>query len=88
MINEMMFLCYLPKRSSGGPGAADNALNIVIGNWHLHSTEEDNLSLLWIRKSLACARASKLKTTNCYIATARCESQPAVKSSGLDARSS
>ena len=42
--------------------------------------------LLSIRKSLACARASKL-TTNIYIATARCKSQSAVKSSGLNARS-
>ena len=43
--------------------------------------------LLSIRTSLACARSSKL-TTNMYIARARCESQPAVKSSGLNAHSS
>ena len=42
--------------------------------------------LLSIRKSHACARASKL-TTNIYIARARCESQSAVKPSGLNATS-
>ena len=42
--------------------------------------------LLSIRKSLACARASKLTTTNMYIARARCESQPTVGSSGRNAR--
>ena len=41
--------------------------------------------LLSIRISLACARASKLTTTNMYIAKARCESQLAVRSSGLNA---
>ena len=40
--------------------------------------------LLSIRKSLACARASKL-TTNMYIARARCECQMAVGSGGLNA---
>ena len=39
---------------------------------------------IWI--SLACARASKLTTTNMYIARARCESQLTVGSSGLNAR--
>ena len=43
--------------------------------------------LLLIRKSLAWPRASKL-TTIMYIAWARCESRPTVKSSGLNARSS
>ena len=39
----------------------------------LHSAEEDNVFLsIW--KSLACARASQLTTTNMYIARARCES--------------
>ena len=41
--------------------------------------------LLSIRKSFACARASKLTTTNMYIARARCECQMAVGSSGLNA---
>ena len=41
-----------------------------------------------IRKSLACARPSKLTTTNVYITTARSDSQSAVKSRGLNARSS
>ena len=41
--------------------------------------------LLSIRKSLACARASKLTTTNMYIARARCECQMAVGSGGLNA---
>ena len=41
--------------------------------------------LLWIRKSFACARASKFTTTNMYIARARFESRPAVGSSGLNA---
>ena len=41
--------------------------------------------LLSIRKSLACARISKL-TTNMYIARARCEIQPAMGSSGLNIR--
>ena len=40
--------------------------------------------LLSIRISLACARASKLTTTNTYIARSRCESQLAVRSSGLN----
>ena len=39
--------------------------------------------LLSIRKSLACARGSKLTPTNMYITRARCESQPAVGSSGM-----
>ena len=43
--------------------------------------------LLSIRKSLACARASKL-TTSMYIARARCESEPVVKPSGSNALSS
>ena len=43
-------------------------------------------SLLAIWISLACARASNLTTTNMYIARARCESQLAVGSSGLNAR--
>ena len=43
----------------------------------LHYTEEDN--------SLACARASKLTTTNMYIAKARCECQTAVGWSGQNA---
>ena len=43
---------------------------------------------LKIRISLACARASKLTATNMYNARARCESQTAVKSSGLNAHSS
>ena len=42
--------------------------------------------LLSILKSLACARASKLTTTNMFIARARCECQTAVGSSGLNAR--
>ena len=41
--------------------------------------------LLSIRKSLACARASKLTTTSMYIASARCECQMAVGSGGLNA---
>ena len=41
--------------------------------------------LLSIRISLACARASKLTTTNMYIARARCECQMAVGSGGLNA---
>ena len=41
--------------------------------------------LLSIRKSLACARASKLTTTNMYIARTRCECQMAVGSGGLNA---
>ena len=41
--------------------------------------------LLSIRKSLACARASKLTTANMYIARARCECQMAVGSGGLNA---
>ena len=41
--------------------------------------------LLSIRKSLACARASKWTTTNMYIARARCECQMAVGSGGLNA---
>ena len=41
--------------------------------------------LLSIKKSLACARASKLTTTNMYIARARCECQMAVGSGGLNA---
>ena len=41
--------------------------------------------LLSIRKSLASARASKLTTTNMYIARARCECQMAVGSGGLNA---
>ena len=40
------------------------------------------LLLIWIL--LACARASKLTTTNMYIARARCESQLTVGSSGLN----
>ena len=44
----------------------------------------DNLST-FDSKKLACARAWKL-TTHMYIARARCESQPAVGSSGLNAR--
>ena len=43
----------------------------------LHYAEEDN--------SLACARASKLTTTNMYIARARCECQTAVGWSGQNA---
>ena len=39
---------------------------------------------IWI--SLACTRASKLTTTNMYIARARCENQLTVGSSGLNAR--
>ena len=42
------------------------------------------LLLIWIL--LACARASKLTTTNMYIARARCESQLTMGSSGLNAR--
>ena len=42
--------------------------------------------LFSIRKSLACTRALKLTTTNMYIARARCECQPAVGTSGLNAR--
>ena len=42
--------------------------------------------LLSIRITSACARVSKLTTTNIYIARARCESQLAVGSSGLNAR--
>ena len=38
-----------------------------------------------IRKSLACARASKLTTTNMYITRARCECQMAGGSDGLNA---
>ena len=38
--------------------------------------------LLWIQKSLACARASKLTTTNMYIPRARSKIQPVVGSSG------
>ena len=41
--------------------------------------------LLSFWKSLACARALKLTTTNIYIARARCESQMAVGLSGLNA---
>ena len=41
--------------------------------------------LLSIRISFACARASKLTTTNMYIARARWECQAAVGSSGLNA---
>ena len=41
-------------------------------------------SLLSIRKSLTCVSSSKLIKTNMYIARARCESQPAVVSRGLN----
>ena len=44
--------------------------------------------LLSIRKSLACARVSKLTTTVMNIARASCEIQSAVGSSGLNARRS
>ena len=49
------------------------------------SQQRKTTSLLSIRKSLACARASKLTTTNMYIARARCECQMAVGSGGLNA---
>ena len=49
------------------------------------SQQRKTTSLLSIRKSLACARASKLTTTNTYIARARCECQMAVGSGGLNA---
>ena len=42
--------------------------------------------LLLIRKSPACTRALKLMTTNMYIIRARCKSQLAVGSSGLNAQ--
>ena len=41
--------------------------------------------LFSIRKSLTCARASKLTTTNMYIARARCQCQMAAGSGGLNA---
>ena len=50
-----------------------------------YSQQRKTTCLLSIRKSLACARASKLTTTNMYIARARCECQMAVGSGGLNA---
>ena len=49
------------------------------------SAEEDNVSP-FDSNNIACARVSNLTTTNMYIAGARCESQLAVGSSGLNAR--
>ena len=49
------------------------------------SQQRKTTCLLSIRISLACARASKLTTTNMYIARARCECQMAVGSGGLNA---
>ena len=49
------------------------------------SQQRKTTCLLLIRKSLACARASKLTITNMYIARARCERQMAVGSGGLNA---
>ena len=52
----------------------------------LHSSE-DNLS--YFNPKIAClCQTMRLTTTNVYIARARCESQLAVKSSGLNAHSS
>ena len=47
--------------------------------------QRNTICLLSIWISLACTRASKLTTTNMYIARARCESQLTVGSSGLNA---
>ena len=41
--------------------------------------ERKTTCLLSIRKSLACAKASKLRTTKMYTTTSRCESQPAMR---------
>ena len=50
--------------------------------------QSKTICLLSIGTSLACARASKLTTTNMYVARSRCERQTGVKSIGLNAHSS
>ena len=55
--------------------------------WFKSSIQERKTTcLLSVWKSIACTRASKLTTTNMYIARARCESQLAVGSSRLNVR--
>ena len=54
--------------------------------WDVQRQQRKTTCLLSIRITFACARVSILTTTNMYIARARCESQLAVGSSGLNAR--
>ena len=68
--------------SAGTQSAGDSVPETLVRI--LHSAEEDNLSPF--DSKIACARASKSITANIHIARARCESQPAVGSSGLNAR--
>ena len=60
------------------------ALGKIIGFLHILNPLIIGINVV-IRKSLACARASKLTTTNMYITRARCECQMAVGSGGLNA---
>ena len=55
-------------------------------SWDVLRQQRNTTCLLSIRITFACARVSKLTTTNKIIARARCESQLAVGSSGLNAR--
>ena len=50
------------------------------GVWGIR--QRNTACVLSNQRSLACARASKLTTTNMYIARTRCESQPLVGPSG------
>ena len=64
--------------------------NSVVGPLHESTTKlvqlRQTICVHSTRKLLACARASKLKTTNLHISRPRSESHPAVKPSGLNAR--
>ena len=79
---------HLVSRAVGTP--RDLAAGFRIGVWDLGfesciQQRKTTCLLSIIPISLACARASILTTTNMYIAKARCESQLAVRSSGLNA---
>ena len=75
--------------SSIAQSVCQQAFSLLVGIWDLGFEsciqQRKTTCLLSIRISLACAGASKLTTTNMYIARARCESQLAVRSSGLNA---
>ena len=69
--------------------AVEDMAGIEVENQQVSNLSE--IQICFIRKKsliILSIKQLKLTTTNMYFARARCESQPAVKSSGLNARSS
>ena len=84
---EFKFFSLILDRSVGLSAGIQSAEDWVSDTLWFESCiqQRKTTCLLSIKKSLACARASKLTTTNMYIARARCEYQMAVGSGGLNA---